>query len=78
MVNAIKNDFVASTVNVSVGGGITGALLLSIFNILGSMIGSAIIALIIIAIGFMFIFNLGINDISNILNDYINKLKKQV
>ncbi|KRM68626.1 DNA segregation ATPase FtsK SpoIIIE related protein [Apilactobacillus ozensis DSM 23829 = JCM 17196] len=77
MVNAIKNDFVASTVNVSVGGGITGALLLSIFNILGSMIGSAIIALIIIAIGFMFIFNLGINDISNILNDYINKLKNK-
>ncbi|MCK8607280.1 DNA translocase FtsK [Apilactobacillus ozensis] len=77
VVNAIKNDFVASTVNVSVGGGITGALLLSIFNILGSMIGSAIIALIIIAIGFMFIFNLGINDISNILNDYINKLKNK-
>ncbi|WP_404799012.1 DNA translocase FtsK [Apilactobacillus micheneri] len=76
--NIISNDFIGMKSNSSVGGGIIGASLLTIFNFLVSILGSEIISIIMIIIGGLISFNVSMNQIFDKFQKHSEKLSEKI
>lgn len=78
ILNIISNDFIGMKSNSSVGGGIIGASLLTIFNFLVSILGSEIISIIMIIVGGLISFNISMNQMFDKFQKHSEKLSAKI
>ncbi|WP_318530493.1 DNA translocase FtsK [Apilactobacillus quenuiae] len=76
--NIISDDFISMKSNSSIGGGIIGAFLLTIFNFLVSILGSEIISIIMIVVGFLISFNISMNQIFDKFQKHSENLSAKI
>ncbi len=78
-INTLSNtDSLTSsgTTNITIGGGLTGALFTSIFYTIAGVTGSKVILIILVIFGFILAFNMNISDILNNIVSFFKKIFK--